>query len=277
MLSPSRDIRRSPIMGTWYSADPKSLRWILDGFMTQVPAQPLRGVLCALIAPHAGYQYSGQTAAHGYKHVIGKKYEAVIVVGPSHRAWVGDFAVSAESAYETSFGQVPLAEDLIAELGKLLPVMRVRENQEHSIEMQLAFLQYTLGEFAFVPILMSADALEPCVALGHALAELMRERNVLLVASSDLNHINSYREVKRRDAEVIAAIERFELEAMAEVLLDPAYTVCGRAPVLTVSAAAQALGANAVQILSHTNSGDVTGRRGEGTYTVGYLSAALVK
>ena len=271
------DIRRSSIAGTWYPGDPSSLRAMLDGFMANVPAQPLDGDLCALIAPHAGYAYSGQTAAHSYQHIVGKSYDAVIVVGPSHRTWVGDFVVSAESAYETTLGRVPLAEELIDALDQLIPVKRVRENQEHSIEMQLPLLQHALGAFACVPILMSADELAPCERLGRALAKVMRERNILLVASSDLNHISSYAEVTRRDADVIAAIVRFDLNTMADVLLDPLYTVCGRAPILTVCAVAQAMGATRVQVLQHTNSGDVTGQMGEGMYTVGYLSAVFVK
>ncbi len=274
MSTPS--IRHSPLAGTWYPGTSGVLRRTIEEFLAAVPDQPLQGELYALVAPHAGYQFSGQTAAHSYKHVIGKKFDAVIVVGPSHFAWVGDFAISAESAYETPLGLVPLADELIAELGQQLPVRRVRGDREHSVEIQLPFLQYALGEFPFVPILMSADELTACARLGQALAERMRERNILLVASTDLNHMDSYSAVKRYDAEVIAAIERFDLEAMADVLLDPAHTVCGRAPVLAVSAAAQALGANRVQLLNHTNSGDVTGRRAEGIYTVGYLSAALI-
>lgn len=284
-MSALSSVRRSTIRGAWYPGDAKALRWMIESFMANVPEQALDGELLALISPHAGYQFSGQTAAHGYKQIVGRRYDAVIVVGPSHFALVGDFAVSAEEAYETPFGQTPLAQNLIDELNDWLPVHRVREpwqiwgewRWEHSLEMQLPFLQYALGEFALLPILMSADALEPCVGLGQALARLMRGRNILLVASSDLNHIESYSEVVQRDAEVIRAIERFDVQAMADVLLDPAYTVCGRAPILAATAAAQALGATRVQVLNYTNSGNVSGRKAEGIYTVGYLSAALLR
>ncbi len=269
-------IRHSPIAGTWYPGTARALRATLDEFLAQVPPQPLAGTLRALIAPHAGYAYSGPTAAHSYKQIVGQAYDTVIVAGPSHFAWVGDFAVSAEGAYETPLGIVALDEDWIAALDRVLPVRRVRGDREHSVEIQLPFLQHALGAFRFVPIVMSVDDLDACVALGRAIADVSRGRRVLLVASTDLNHLDSYREVQRRDADVIRAIEQFDLAAMAAVLLDPAYTVCGRAPVLTVSAAAQALGATRAQVLHHTNSGDVTGRTDEGQYTVGYLSAALV-
>jgi AmmeMemoRadiSam system protein B len=270
-------IRRTPLRGHWYPAEPEELRALIGHFLSNVPDQPLDGKLHALVSPHAGYPYSGQTAAHGYKQVSGRTYEAVIVLGPSHFAWVGDYALSYASAYDTPLGAVPVAGDLVEALNEQISLLAVREGQEHSIELQLPFLQTVLGGFALVPFLMSADTLESCVQLGEALAELMRRHNLLLVASSDLNHLESYREVVGRDADVRHAVEQFDLARMAEVLLDPAYTVCGRAPILTAAAAAQALGANRAQVLSHTNSGDVTGRKSEGTYTVGYMSAAFVQ
>jgi AmmeMemoRadiSam system protein B len=269
------DIRISDIMGTWYPADPVTLRRTIEGFLERVPAQPLGGELRALVAPHAGYQFSGPTAAYSYKQVAGKSYDAVVVVGPSHRAWLGEFAVSAEKAYLTPLGPVPLAQDLIAQLDRRIPVARVREAEEHSIELQLPFLQITLGPFRLIPILMSAGDLDSSVRLGQALAVLSRRHNILLVASTDLNHLSSYDAVRRRDADVISAVEGFNLHAMAGVLLAKGYTVCGRAPLLAVSAAAQALGASRVRVLHSTNSGDVTGRKTEGTYTVGYFGAAI--
>ena len=275
MSAPS--IRRTPLRGRWYPAEPAALRDLIDQFFANVPEQPLAGSLCALLSPHAGYPYSGQTAAHGYKPVMGRSFEAVIVLGPSHHAWVGDYALSYASAYDTPLGNVPVAADLVAALDERLSLQAVREEQEHSIELQLPFLQVALGEFAFVPILTSAAEAAPCIALGQTIAEMMRERQLLLVASSDLNHLESYREVVWRDAEVVRAIEQFDLSRMADVLFDPDYTVCGRAAIMAAAAAAQALGANKAQVLSYTNSGEVTGRKSEGTYTVGYLSAVFVQ
>ncbi len=275
MTAPS--VRRTELRGRWYPSDPVELRALIEQLFANVPDQALHGELCALVAPHAGYPFSGQTAAHSYKQVIGKTFDAVIVLGPSHFAWVGDYALSYASAYETPLGAVPLANALVEELAEHVSLVAAHEEQEHSIELQLPFLQVALGNFAFVPILMSADELEPCAQLGRAIAELMRRHNILLVASSDLNHVESYREVVRRDADVVRAVERFDLQHMADMLLDPDYTVCGRAPILTAAAAAQALGANRAHVLSYTNSGEVTDRKSEGTYTVGYLSAAFLK
>ncbi|MBI5877125.1 MAG: AmmeMemoRadiSam system protein B [Chloroflexi bacterium] len=269
-------IRHSPIAGTWYPGTARALRATLDEFMLAVPPQTLSGDLRALIAPHAGYAYSGPTAAHSYRQLAGRAYDTVVVAGPSHFAWVGDFAISAESAYETPLGTVPLDTEWIAALERLLPMRRVRGDREHSIEIQLPFLQHMLGDFRFVPLLMNADTLDACAALGRAIADVSRGKRILLVASSDMNHMDNYTDVQQYDANVLRAIETFDLLSMAAVLLDPAYTVCGRAPVLTMAAAAQALGAARAQVLHHTTSGDVTGRTEPGNYTVGYLSAAMV-
>src|ERR671934_129194 len=109
-------VRRSSLPGRWYPADPAELRALVELFFAHVPAQALQGELAALIAPHAGYPFSGQTAAHGYKQVIGQHFDGVVVLGPSHFAWVGEFALSYASAYQTPLGAVPLAHALIAEL-----------------------------------------------------------------------------------------------------------------------------------------------------------------
>ena len=269
------DLRRSELAGAWYPGDPGALRETLAAFFGRVPVQPLSGNLCALVAPHAGYRFSGHTAAHSYKQVVGRSYDAVVVVGPSHRTYFGDFAISAEAAYWTPLGTVPLAHDLIAQLARAVPVTRVREAAEHSIELQLPFLQLALGAFQLLPILMSVDDLGRCIQLGEALGLLARERNLLLVASSDLNHLSSYKVVRQKDADVVSALEAFELTALARVLLAPGYTVCGRAPLLALCVAAQLLGAARLNVLHYTNSAEVTGRITEGAYTVGSLSAAI--
>jgi AmmeMemoRadiSam system protein B len=285
-MASTSDIRQSTIAGMWYPGEPDELRALIDELFAQVPEHALTGPLHALIAPHAGYRFSGSTAAYAYKQVIGERYEAVIVLGPSHYARVGEYAISAEDAYQTPLGVVPIHEDLVNELMTQLPSFsRVREplptydgpHYEHSIELQLPFLQVALGAFTFVPVLMNADTLEACVALGQAIAAVMRNRQILLVASSDFNHLNSYYAVRTQDAEVVSALRDFKLAEIAHVLLDDRHTVCGRGAILAASASALALGANHVEVLAQTNSGDVTGRTQEGQYTVGYVAMALTR
>jgi hypothetical protein len=254
----------------------------VDDYLSQVDQPLVAGELWGLISPHAGYIYSGQTAAYAYHQLQGMQIDTVVLLGPSHRAWVGDCATSVEEAYETPLGRVPLDQAFIDEVAGRVALRRVRGDAEHSLEIQLPFLQRQLGDFRLVPIMMSADT--PLVArqLAAVLAEVIRQRSgearrCLLVASSDLHHIESYEEVLRHDRPVVEAIAAFDLEALTPLLMTPQCSVCGRIPILTVLHTAKALGADAVQVLHHTNSGDVTGQRGSGQYTVGYMAAAIYR
>jgi AmmeMemoRadiSam system protein B len=190
--------------------------------------------------------------------------------------------VSTEGAYETPLGLVPLDQDLIADLAQRVPLQRLRRDAEHSLEIQLPFLQRQLGGFRLVPIMMSAD--DPAVAqrLASALAEIIAGHegsrgSILLVASSDLHHIENYEEVVRRDQAVTDAVAAYDLETLTRVLMDRHCTVCGRMPILTALHAARTLGADTARVLHHTTSGDVTGDRRPGQYTVGYMAAAVYK
>jgi AmmeMemoRadiSam system protein B len=280
--SKPQSVRRSVVAGSWYPGTPKSLQHTLDDYLGHVDQPPIQGELLGLISPHAGYPYSGQTAAYAYHQLQGQQVATVVLMGPSHRAWVGDYAVSAEGAYETPLGRVPLDQAFIADLEARLPLRRIQGDAEHSLEIQLPFLQHQLGEFQLVPIMLSADDPASAQRLAAALTETIRLRpedrgRVLLVASSDLHHIENYDEVVRRDQPVVEAIAAYDLEALTPLLMAPGCSVCGRMPILTTLHAAKALGADAVEVLHHTNSGDVTGQRGRGQYTVGYMAAAIYK
>ncbi|MEJ2735281.1 MAG: AmmeMemoRadiSam system protein B [Anaerolineae bacterium] len=278
----SQDTRRSVIAGSWYPGTEKGLVRTVDQYLAQVDQPQVGGELLGLISPHAGYAYSGQTAAYAYHQLQGRQVDIVVVLGPSHRAWVGEYATSAEKAYETPLGTVPLDRGFVGDLGERVSLRRVQGDAEHSLEIQLPFLQRQLGEFRLVPIMMSAD--DPAVAqrLAAALVEVIGQRadegkRTLLVASSDLHHIENYDEVVRRDQPVVDAVDAYDLERLTSLLMAPGCSVCGRMPILAVLHAARGLGADAVRVLHHTNSGDVTGQRRAGQYTVGYMAAAVYR
>jgi len=272
----------SVIAGSWYPGSRQSLIQAIDGYLSRVDQPVLAGELIGLISPHAGYAYSGQTAAYAYHQLQGREVDTVVLMGPSHRAWVGDYAVNTEEAFETPLGLVPLDREFIADLDERVRLQAVYQDAEHSLEIQLPFLQRQLGSFGLVPIMMSAD--DPAVAhrLAAALAEVITQRagrgeRVLLVASSDLHHIESYDEVVRRDRAVIEAVAAYDLNRLTALLMDPRCSVCGRMPILILLHAGQALGADSAKVLHHTNSGDVTGQRWPGQYTVGYMAAAVYR
>ncbi len=276
----SKSTRRSVIAGQWYPGTEKSLTRAVDEYLAQVDQPPVPGKLLGLVSPHAGYAYSGQTAAYAYHQLEGHQVDSVVLLGPSHRAWVGEYATNVEEAYETPLGPVPLDQAFVGDLGEHISLRSLQGDAEHSLEIQLPFLQRQLGQFRLVPIMMSAD--DPAVArrLAAALVEVIGERanrgqRTLLVASSDLHHIENYDEVVRRDQPVVDAIDTYDLEHLTSLLMAPGCSVCGRMPILAVLHTARGLGADAAEILHHTNSGDVTGQRWAGQYTVGYMAAAV--
>ncbi|HSR34571.1 MAG TPA: AmmeMemoRadiSam system protein B [Anaerolineae bacterium] len=280
--SGSQTTRRSVVAGRWYPGTYNGLTRTVDDYLAQVEQLPVSGDILGLVSPHAGYAYSGQTAAYAYHQLQGQRVDTVVLIGPSHHAWVGDYAVSAEDVYETPLGHVPLDRVLIGGLTRRVGVRRVEGDHEHSLEIQLPFLQRQLGSFRLVPIMMSSEDPATAQRLASALVDVIRQstgegKRTLLVASSDLHHIENYQEVVRRDRLVVDAIAAYDLERLTSLLMAPGCSVCGRMPVLTVLDAAKTLGADAVRVLHHTNSGDVTGDRRPGQYTVGYMAAAAYK
>jgi AmmeMemoRadiSam system protein B len=275
-------VRHAVVAGSWYPGTAKKLAETIDEYLSGVDQPAVKGELLGLISPHAGYAYSGQTAAYAYGQLAGRTYDTVVLMGPSHRAWVGDYAASAEMAYETPLGRVPLDRDFIEDLAGRVTINPVRDDMEHSLEIQLPFLQRRLGNFGLVPLMMSADDPASARRLAEALADIVRARDAkgqrcLLVASSDLHHIENYDEVVRRDRAVVEAVEAFDLAQLGDVLMAPGSSVCGRMAILATMYAGQQLGANQSRVLHHTNSGDVSGRRVPGQYTVGYMAAAIYR
>jgi hypothetical protein len=280
-----KNVRRSVVAGSWYPGTEGQLRKTVQGYLDNVEKEELDGELIGLISPHAGYIYSGQVAAYAYKQLDGASlrqaqdtaYDAVAVLSPVHRMPLGRFAVTSATAYETPLGLVKLDGELIGALEEKVRINRVGRDGEHSLEIQLPFLQVALGDFRLLPVMIGESSFEAGDELGMALAEMLRDKKALVVASTDLHHIENYDEVVHRDKVVVDAIASFDMARIKEVLSPWDCSVCGRIPVYAMLTAARALGANEVRILHHTNSGDVTGIRAPGQYTVGYLAAAVYR
>ena len=275
------DIRQSVIAGTWYPGQPNTLRRTLEGYLADAEKVELEGELKALISPHAGYAYSGPTAAYAYKQLEdGPAFDTVAVLSPLHQAYLGRFAVTKANYYETPLGLVEVDARLVEALDKEVTLNRVGFDGEHSLEIQLPFLQQVLGTFTLLPVMLGEPltrdrTLAACRELSAALAKLLRDRKALIVASTDLAHLYDYNDVVRHDRVIIELVERFDVEGLARALIEGRGQACGGAPVVTALLTAQALGANRAKVLHYTNSGDVTGNRRPGSYTVGYMAAAV--
>jgi AmmeMemoRadiSam system protein B len=213
------------------------------------------------------------------------QFDTVVLLGPSHRDDFGAVAISNRKFYWTPLGTIELDQEFIDALAQKTQVRRVGQDHEHSLEIQLPFLQRALGKFKLVPIMMSlpfyvvgARVFEQSQALAAALAELARAQRVLFVASSDLSHLDDYAAVKKFDARTAELIEAFDIPGLAKYMWESGECrACGDAPIITALLAAQTLGANRTRVLCRTNSGDVTGERERSEYVVGYMAVGVYK
>lgn len=280
-----RTVRPSPIAGTWYPGARRELEQTVDDFLAHAESYPTDDELIALISPHAGYPYAGQTAAYAYRQLADRKFDRVVLLGPSHYEDWGPYSLSAKKYYWTPLGEVELDHGFINDLAKRIPLTRVEHDREHSLEIQLPFLQRVLGDFKLVPLMLSfpfylvgSDALASCEQLAAALADRAGEQPVLFVASSDLSHLTDYNAVKKYDARLAELIETFDIPELVHYMWkDHECRACGDAPIVTALLTAKKLGADRVRVLYRTNSGDVTGIRTRGQYTVGYMAAGVYK
>lgn len=274
-------VRQSVIAGKWYPGQPDALRRTLAGYLADAEKVKLEGKLKALISPHAGYAYSGPTAAYAYKQLEGgPAFETVAILSPIHQAFLGRFAVTRAGYYETPLGLVEVDAELVDALGKEVTLNRVGFDGEHSLEIQLPFLQHVLGNFTLLPVMLgepltSGRGLAAGRELSAALAKLLRDRKALIVASTDLSHLYDYNDVVRHDRVMTDLVESFDIEGLAQALMEGRCHACGGAPVVAALLTAQALGANRATVLHYTNSGDVTSDRRPGSYIVGYMAAAI--
>lgn len=242
-------------------------------YLQNVPHRQLDGDVAALIVPHAGYMYSGQVAAFAYKLLQGKRYDSVILVGPSHRVAFGGVSVYREGGYETPLGVVPVDESLanrIESCSSLISDYPAAHAQEHSLEIQIPFLQVVLGDFSFVPLVMGDQSAETCFALADAVFEAAKDRHILIVASSDLSHFHDYREAKVLDGIVTRCIQDNDVEGLLDSLAFDKTEACGGGPIAVAMLVSQKLGARHSLLLKYANSGDVTGDKSS---VVGYASA----
>ncbi len=275
-MAPSVEIREPAVAGAFYPGTESALRKNVEQLLSQAKPPVFKGKVIGLISPHAGYIYSGLVAAHGYKLIKGTRFDDVIIVAPSHHAYFKGSSIYFKGPYRTPLGLVDVDRALckaIVDFDESIIYYPQAHFREHSLEVQLPFLQIALDSLRIVPIVMGDQAFDNCVRLAEAIASNVKDRNVLLVASSDLSHYHNYDEAVSLDNIVIDHVSRYDYEGLAKDLERRVCEACGGGPIITVMIAAQKLGATKSVILKYANSGDVTGDR---STVVGYLSAALI-
>jgi AmmeMemoRadiSam system protein B len=272
-------VRRAAVAGSWYPGTAGAITQEVDRYLEAAGPPLPPGRLVGLVSPHAGLRYSGPVAAYGYgllRDVSAEKGLTVVLVGPSHRAAFEGVAAHAGGAWETPLGRAPIDEELSQALLDADPVVFDDpgvHRDEHSLEMQMPFLQRVVPDLRIVPLLMGSQSRPEVEALAAALARALAGRRALLVASSDLSHYQPAVVANRLDAAVVEEVGRFDEEALMTRLETRDNVACGGGPVVAVMKAARALGADRATVLKYGDSGDVG--EGDKSHVVGYLSAAL--
>jgi len=269
-------IRESVIAGSWYPDNPQALRREIEKYLDQAKPPSFEGELAGVVVPHAGYRYSGGVAAYAYKLLRDRYFDRVLILAPSHRAHFKGASVYPLGGYRTPLGIVPPDRELIEALLQhphLIGYVPEADAQEHSLEIQLPFLQVVLPEFRLTPIVMGDQSFEFCTQLAEVIADLCRDKKVLLIASSDLSHYHPYKDAKRLDQIVLDRMAEFDPRGLSQDLYQGKCEACGGGPITAVMLAVQKLGANKSKVLHYANSGDVTG---DTQGVVGYMAAAFL-
>jgi AmmeMemoRadiSam system protein B len=260
--------------GSWYEGNPRSLARAVDQYLDQAEVPKLPGEVVAVIAPHAGHIFSGPVAGYAFAAVRGATPDLVAVLSPIHRDYYNPILTTAHTAYSTPLGQIPLLEARLKEiLGYGLT--RVAGDKEHSLEIELPFLQRALaGDFKLLPLMVHKQSLEVLQQLGMALAETLRGKNALLVASTDLSHYKTQKEALFFDTEMLRRVESFSPEQVFLAEEEKKGYACGMGALTAVLWAARELGADTVKVLRHATSGDINGNYDE---VVGYGAAVVLR
>ena len=280
-------IRLPVVAGTFYEGTAEALRLQVEscflsrfgpGKLPVVNVAGSRKVL-GLVCPHAGYVYSGAVAANAFFSLASDgKPETVVILGPNHTGYGNPLSAMREGAWRTPLGNVQIdtevADAIAAETG-ILDFDEVAHRHEHSIEVQLPFLQYLYGNsFKFVPICFLMQDLQSAQEIGSALAEALANRNAVVIASSDFTHYESQTSVNRKDLAALDAVKALDEKQFYQILEAENVSACGYAPIAALIAYAKGLGATKAEILCHKTSGDVTGDKSS---VVGYAAVTIKK
>ncbi|MBI4723274.1 MAG: AmmeMemoRadiSam system protein B [Candidatus Stahlbacteria bacterium] len=279
----SENIRPPAVAGMWYPAEKQELQEMISQFLLTAETQKIEDKLYGIIVPHAGYEYSGKTAASAFKQLIGLKYETIIVIGPYHgpkhpNAPTTSFrgiSVWNTGAFKTPLGDVKIdtavANRLIAYSDKIKYVPEAHTD-EHSVEAEIPFLQTVIKEFKIVPIVMVDQSYGTCKILSSAIVKAIQElklQNVLICASSDFYHGVSYEECKKSTNKSKELIADYDTDGFADEFVNKS-AACGGGAIIVAMLVSKELGGNKIIPLSTTNSGDITGNKSG--WVVGYNS-----
>lgn len=273
------EVRKPAVAGYFYPANATQLKEDIYRYLKKVPEQTVDGDIFAVIVPHAGYIYSGEIAAYAYKLLKGKKFDTIILIGSSHRVGFEGISVYNKGYFETPLGSVKIDEDVANYLIKKSKHIFFDERahrHEHSLEVQVPFLQVIFQDFKIVPILFGYQDEKMHNVLKSAIVDLLKtsKKRILLIASTDMSHYHSWDVANRIDRRTLDLISNFDIDNLWENIKTERSELCGASAVITVMMVAKELGIDGIKILKYANSGDTAGDKSR---VVGYTSIAIYK
>jgi len=277
-------IRHAYAAGTFYPSNDKELKNLIEHCFTHekfgcgFPRAEERKKTIGIVAPHAGYVYSGYVAAHAYKELAESgKPETIIILGPNHTGYGSGVALMNEGIWETPLGGIEIDNELankILKSAEIIDVDEMAHTYEHSIEVQLPFLQYIFDNFKIVPICMMLQDIETSREVGKAIAKACKDKDVRIVASSDFTHYEPHESAEEKDSLAIERIKKIDAEGFYKVINERSISICGPGPIMSLIFAARELDVKNAKLLKYMTSGDVTGDK---RAVVGYAAIAFYK
>jgi AmmeMemoRadiSam system protein B len=272
--------RPSPIAGTWYTGEPTALSNQIDSFINdaKVTEEDIHGKVIGLTAPHAGHRFSGKTAGYAYKTIKGEKRDLVVILSPFHQYFPGDLITTVYQAYSTPLGDIPVDTDALVELENALkksniPIHQVSNDPEHSLEIQLPFLQRALKvDFKLLPLMVRSRDAHLLEQTAEILFSVVKDQSFVIIASTDLSHFFPLDIAEVMDAEMLKQIKEMNPEGVLSAEKEGSASACGASAVAVMLWLTKKAGAKEAVILNYSTSADSTGDK---TSVVGYGSAAV--
>ena len=272
--------RPSPIAGTWYTGEPNALSNQIDSFINdaKVTEEDIHGKVIGLTAPHAGHRFSGKTAGYAYKTIKGDKRDLVVILSPFHQYFPGDLITTVFQTYSTPLGEIPVHTDALVELEKVLkksniPIHQINNDPEHSLEIQLPFLQRALKtDFKLLPLMIRSHDAHLLKQTAEALFNVVKDQSFVIIASTDLSHFFPLDIAEVMDAEMLKRIKQMNPEGVLSAEKEGSASACGASAVAVMLWLTKEAGAKETFILNYSTSADSTGDK---TSVVGYGSAAV--
>jgi hypothetical protein len=278
------DVRAPAVAGQFYPSNPAHLKLAVQQFLKDAVTVSIEKPM-AIVVPHAGYIFAGQIYADAYRQVMGRNYDLIVILGTNHTVSnLNGFSVYSRGAFQTPLGLAPIDDGVAAALlakDENCTSDREAHIREHSVEVQVPFIQVLFPAAKIVPIVVGTNDLKMCTHFGQALAKVLKGRQALIVISSDLSHYPPYEDaisVDRKTLETILKLDPKEFSARTQSSFGNTRNLvtyaCGEAPILAGLVAAKAMGATQATLVSYANSGDVAAA-GDRSRVVGYGAVVL--